>query len=448
MVNEDLVNLLPKFLERQSNILVNFYIDDSILKKVEIETIKNRLLESINEKEILDYIISDINAIFDTDPAIGNKKDKREILFYPSIKARFFHQVAHKLYKEKQFLIARAISEGAKQITNIEIHPGAKIGKGLAMDHGMGSVIGETAIIGENAIIFHGVTLGGTGKDFIKRHPTIGNNVLIGAHSQLLGAIVIGDNAKIGANSMVLQDVDTNTTVAGILSNVKRRLNKSKSNNEKSNFKLYWENYYRTHNDPFKQSSFATFVFENYIYPNRDKTKKLIELGCGNGRDSIYFAKSQEENLNILAIDQAEVEIAYLRNKFRYENLIFASEDFTNLSIVEKFDYVYSRFTLHSITEEQENNVIKWIQKGLKNEGIFFVEARSIKDDTYKQGKQLSNNENITDHYRRYMNIDDFKNKLENIGMEILYAKESKGFAIYGDSDPVTIRIIGKRIKN
>ncbi|WP_460297420.1 serine O-acetyltransferase EpsC, partial [Clostridium perfringens] len=124
--------------------------------------------------------------------------------------------IAHGLYKIKLFFLARLISQLGRFFTGIEIHPGAKIGKGLFIDHGMGVVIGETAEIGDNVTIYHGVTLGGTGKDKGKRHPTVGNNVIIGCGAKILGPISIGDGAKIGANSVVLKDVPKGKTAVGI----------------------------------------------------------------------------------------------------------------------------------------------------------------------------------------------------------------------------------------
>ena len=127
-----------------------------------------------------------------------------------------FYRIAHGLYKIKLFFLARLISQLGRFFTGIEIHPGAKIGKGLFIDHGMGVVIGETAEIGDNVTIYHGVTLGGTGKDKGKRHPTIGNDVIIGCGAKILGPISIGDGAKIGANSVVLKNVPKGKTAVGI----------------------------------------------------------------------------------------------------------------------------------------------------------------------------------------------------------------------------------------
>lgn len=134
----------------------------------------------------------------------------------PTFRALLYYKISHYFYIKKHFLIARYISEKAKRKTGIEIHPGATIGKGLFIDHGTGVVIGETAIIGNNVTLFHGVTLGGTGKEKGKRHPTIGNNVFIGSGAKILGNIIIGDNVKIGANAVILKNVPSNVTIVGV----------------------------------------------------------------------------------------------------------------------------------------------------------------------------------------------------------------------------------------
>ena len=146
----------------------------------------------------------DAKNIQQKDPAARNIFEV--ILLYPGFHALFFHRIAHFFYNIKLFFIARLISQLTRFFTGIEIHPGATIGKRLMIDHGMGIVIGETAVIGNDCVIYHQVTLGGTGKEKLKRHPTIGNNVLIGAGAKLLGPINIGDNVKIGAGSVVLED--------------------------------------------------------------------------------------------------------------------------------------------------------------------------------------------------------------------------------------------------
>lgn len=129
------------------------------------------------------------------------------LLLYPGPRALFFHRIAHGLYKIRLFFIARLVADISRTLTGIEIHPGAQIGKRLVIDHGVGCVIGETAIIGDDCVIFHGVTLGGVKFDPVKRHPTVGNRVLIGAGAKVLGPIMIGDDARIGANAVVLKEV-------------------------------------------------------------------------------------------------------------------------------------------------------------------------------------------------------------------------------------------------
>ena len=156
-----------------------------------------------------------INRTMEYDPAVHSKIEV--LLLYPHMKALFFYRIAHFFYGLHWYFIARAISQFARNWVGIEIHPGAKIGKGLVIDHGMGVVIGETSVIGDDCVIFHGVTLGGTGKDRgKKRHPTLGNNVMIGCGAKVLGNITIGDNAKVGANSVVTKDVPPDTNVVGV----------------------------------------------------------------------------------------------------------------------------------------------------------------------------------------------------------------------------------------
>lgn len=156
----------------------------------------------------------DIQVIFERDPAARNVLEI--ILCYPGFHAILLHRIAHFFWRKGFKLLARIISQFNRFLTGIEIHPGARIGEGLFIDHGMGVVIGETAEIGNNVTLYQGVTLGGTGKEKGKRHPTIGNNVVIGAGAKVLGNICIGDNVKIGAGSVVLRDVPANCTVVGV----------------------------------------------------------------------------------------------------------------------------------------------------------------------------------------------------------------------------------------
>ncbi|WP_445637635.1 serine O-acetyltransferase [Nostoc sp. DSM 114161] len=170
-------------------------------------------------------LLTDLRTIFERDPAARNWI---EVLFcYPGFQALLFHRVAHWLYKIGIPFLPRFISHISRFLTGVEIHPGALIGKGVFIDHGMGVVIGETAIVGDYALIYQGVTLGGTGKESGKRHPTLGSHVVVGAGAKVLGNIQIGDRVRIGAGSVVLRDVPSNTTVVGIPGRVTRHNNLS-----------------------------------------------------------------------------------------------------------------------------------------------------------------------------------------------------------------------------
>ena len=162
----------------------------------------------------------DIKAVFERDPAATSYLEV--ILTYAGLHALLCHRVSHWLWMRKMPFIPRFLSQLCRFFTGIEIHPGATIGRGFFIDHGMGVVIGETSEIGDNVTLFQGVTLGGTGKERGKRHPTIGNNVVIGTGAKILGAIRIGDHVRIGANSVVLQDVPPYSTVVGIPGRVVR----------------------------------------------------------------------------------------------------------------------------------------------------------------------------------------------------------------------------------
>lgn len=169
----------------------------------------------------IDEVKCDVDAICDRDPAA---RSRGEVLcLYSGLHALMMYRASHALHEKGHYFPARLISQGAKFLTGIEIHPGATIGKGLFIDHGSGVVIGETAIVGDNCTLYQGVTLGGTGKDTGKRHPTLGDNVLVGAGAKLLGNFTIGDGAKIAAGAVVLRDVPENCTAVGIPARVVRR---------------------------------------------------------------------------------------------------------------------------------------------------------------------------------------------------------------------------------
>lgn len=171
----------------------------------------------------IQYIKEEINIIRERDPAIHSSA---EVFLYPSFKAILRYRVAHQLYLKKHYFWARWISQRTVRKTGIEIHPGATIGKGLFIDHGHGVVIGETAIIGDNVTLYQGVTLGGTGKEKGKRHPTIKDNVMVSAGAKVLGSFTVGENSKIGAGSVVVNEVPPNSTVVGIPGRVVKRDNK------------------------------------------------------------------------------------------------------------------------------------------------------------------------------------------------------------------------------
>ena len=172
---------------------------------------------------IISYIREEMQVIRERDPAI---KSNMEVFLYPSFKVILRYRLAHKLYLKGHYFLARWISQRGVRKTGIEIHPGATIGKGLFIDHGSGVIIGETTIIGDNVTLYQGVTLGGTGKEKGKRHPTLEDNVMVSAGAKILGSFTIGENSKIGAGSVVLEEVPPNCTVVGVPGRIVRMNNK------------------------------------------------------------------------------------------------------------------------------------------------------------------------------------------------------------------------------
>jgi len=168
------------------------------------------------------YIREEIRVIRERDPAI---RSDWEVLLYPSFKVLLHYRIAHKLYKNKHYFLARWVSQRGVRKTGIEIHPGAKIGKGLFIDHGSGVIIGETAELGNNVTLYQGVTLGGTGKEKGKRHPTLKDNVMVSAGAKILGSFTIGENSKIGAGAVVLKEIPPNCTVVGVPGRIVKRGN-------------------------------------------------------------------------------------------------------------------------------------------------------------------------------------------------------------------------------
>lgn len=171
---------------------------------------------------IISHIKEEFTVIKERDPAI---KSPMEVLLYPSFRVMLSYRRAHKLYLKGHFFWARFISQRAARKTGIEIHPGATIGKGFFIDHGSGVIIGETAIVGDNVTLYQGVTLGGTGKETGKRHPTLGDNVMVSAGAKIIGSFKIGENSKIGAGSVVIEEVPPNCTVVGVPGRIVKRDN-------------------------------------------------------------------------------------------------------------------------------------------------------------------------------------------------------------------------------
>lgn len=171
---------------------------------------------------IIKHIREEFQIIKERDPSI---KSAMEVLLYPSFRVMLSYRRAHKLYTKGHYFRARFISQRAARKTGIEIHPGAVIGKGFFIDHGSGVIIGETAIVGDNVTLYQGVTLGGTGKETGKRHPTIGDNVMISAGAKIIGSFTVGENSKIGAGSVVLEEVPPNCTVVGVPGRIVKRDN-------------------------------------------------------------------------------------------------------------------------------------------------------------------------------------------------------------------------------
>lgn len=215
----------------------------------------------------------EIAIIRQRDPAIHSSM---EVLLYPSFKVMLHYRLAHKLYLKKHYFLARWVSQRGVRKTGIEIHPGAQIGKGFFIDHGNGVIIGETTIIGDNVTLYQGVTLGGTGKEQGKRHPTLGNNIMIGAGAKVLGSCSIGDNCKIGAGSVVLEDVPGGCTVVGVPGRVVKRANQDRPQD-----KLDQVNF----PDPVKEELTALH-HSNTELTNRliDLERKVRTLRCDGGK--------------------------------------------------------------------------------------------------------------------------------------------------------------------
>jgi len=192
-------------------------------------------------------IIEDVRSVFARDPAARNVFEV--LTCYSGVQAVLFYRLTHFLWRYRLFWLARFISTFARWVTGIEIHPGAVIGRRFFIDHGMGVVIGETAIIGDDCMLYHGVTLGGTTWDKVKRHPTLKNGVVIGAGAKILGPIILGENVRVGSNSVVVRSIDDNETVVGIPGRIVR-----KKAEDGDSFDSYAANSSGTSNDPTIQA--------------------------------------------------------------------------------------------------------------------------------------------------------------------------------------------------
>lgn len=202
--------------------------------------------------------------------------------------------------------------------------------------------------------------------------------------------------------------------------------------------KKYWKNYYEKQEAPVQASLFAQYVLKNYL---KEKSS-LVEFGCGNGRDSLFFAL---HGVNVVAIDQCENEISVLSRNNKFQNIKFVCDDFTKLGEMGSFDSAYSRFTLHSITEKEENDTIKWAYEHLKKNGKLLVEARGKKNELYKLGTPVKGEQDAyvyEEHSRRFVDMDKLCNKLTKMGFNIVSAEEKAGFAPFGDTDYVFMRIV------
>jgi len=202
----------------------------------------------------------------------------------------------------------------------------------------------------------------------------------------------------------------------------------------------YWNEYYSKQVAPKQPSKFAMDIMA-YL----EKDKKMVELGCGNGRDSIFFSES---GVDVVAIDQSDTSIHTLNNNNYSDKIEFVSDDFirTNILKNETFDYTYSRFTIHSILEEEEDILIKRVYDSLKSKGLFFIEVRSIKDEIYGLGTNIGRNIYIyNEHRRRFIVMDELVGKLKSVGFNIVLANESNNYAIYKDQNPIVIRIIAQK---
>lgn len=205
----------------------------------------------------------------------------------------------------------------------------------------------------------------------------------------------------------------------------------------------YWEIYYAKQNSELKPSLFAKYIAG---LVGTDK-KSVVELGCGNGRDAVFFAN---EGMEVLAVDQVESEIKFLKNRYKQlQNLRFKCADFTEFKTEERFDIVYSRFTLHSISAEQEERVLRWAHGVLNANGLVCIEVRGQKNEIYKIGTPVEGEIDafiLDDHYRRFINFEFLCGELVKIGFKLVFAAEEKGFAPFNGGNETYIRVVAEKI--
>ena len=206
--------------------------------------------------------------------------------------------------------------------------------------------------------------------------------------------------------------------------------------------KNYWESVYKHKRIPVTQSSFAQHVLSSYLHPH----DKIIELGCGNGRDAIFFVQN---DIQVVAVDQCGSEIKKLKANNQSPNLEFMAADFTQLDLLDEvYDLIYSRFTLHSVDRQGQTRVLSWSYNSLKPGGKICIEARGYKNALYKKGKAVAGQKDafiFNDHYRRFIDIDELVEELAAIGFKVLVASEELGFAPIGDDDDYFIRVIAQK---
>jgi serine O-acetyltransferase len=229
--------------------------------------------------KVIEQAKQDINNIFEKDPAARSVSEV--ILCYPGLHALWMHRLSHFLWNKNLKLIARFSSHVSRFLTGIEIHPAAKIGKNFFIDHGMGVVIGETAEIGDNVTLYQGVTLGGTSLEKVKRHPTLGNNIVVGSGAKILGAFKIGDNSKIGSNSVVVREVPNDSTVVG----VPGKIIKKEPSEEKKDF------------DHTKMPDVEGKLFRYLLHRIEELEKEIQAMGKG---DKEFIKQEEEKNLQEL----------------------------------------------------------------------------------------------------------------------------------------------------